>query len=252
MRKAVSSTLVALVGAMLWVHPVVAQQDHSSHGAHGAHGEGSGMHGAHAGHAGAANDRADRHARPADDFAADMGLVHELLVDHESIRRTVTDLPDGVRTVTESDDPRVAEAIKEHVASMDRRLVEGDIFNVRSSRIPVIFENADKIRTTIEETPSGVVFVQTTDDPELVPVLQGHAREVDELVSDGMAAMHGSAAGGGEAVRGGANHGGADQGDGTDHATHGDAGHAHGDHGAGDHEHGEHDHGSGSAGGGER
>jgi hypothetical protein len=53
----------------------------------------------------------------------------------------------------------------------------------------LIFANADKIRTEIEETATGVVFTQTTDVPELVPVLQAHADEVSELVREGMAAM---------------------------------------------------------------
>ena len=50
--------------------------------------------------------------------AADMGLVHDLLMNHDKIKRTVTHLPDGIRTVTESDDPQMAQTIKAHVASM--------------------------------------------------------------------------------------------------------------------------------------
>jgi hypothetical protein len=33
--------------------------------------------------------------------AADMGLVHDLLFNNTKIKRTVTNLPDGIRTVTE-------------------------------------------------------------------------------------------------------------------------------------------------------
>ena len=44
--------------------------------------------------------------------SADMDLVHELLVNNTRIKRTVTNLPNGIRTVTESDDPKVAQAIK--------------------------------------------------------------------------------------------------------------------------------------------
>src|SRR3990172_8808493 len=63
-------------------------------------------------------------------FAADMGLVHEMLSIHERIKRTVTNLPNGIRTVTESDDPQVAQSIKAHVASMEQRLKDGRIFNL--------------------------------------------------------------------------------------------------------------------------
>ena len=123
------------------------------------------------------------------DFATDMGIVHELLAAHEAIVRTVTNLPNGVSTLTESDDPQVAAYIKAHVASMDQRLVNDEQFNVTSSTIPTIFENAERIHTEIEETATGVMFTQTTEDPELVATLQAHAEEVSELARDGMAAM---------------------------------------------------------------
>jgi len=45
------------------------------------------------------------------------------------------------------------------------------------------------IKTVIDETPTGIVFTQTTEDPALVPVLQAHAEEVSELAREGMAAM---------------------------------------------------------------
>lgn len=125
----------------------------------------------------------------ADAFRADMQTVHELLAGYEQITRTVTLLENGVQTLTESDDPQVAAYLKEHVASMDERLGTGEVFNVMSSTIPTIFEQADRIHTEIEETETGVLFIQTTDDPELVAVLQAHAAEVTELADEGMAAM---------------------------------------------------------------
>ena len=70
-------------------------------------------------------------------FADDMRLVHAMLVDNTKIKRTVENLPDGIRTVTESDDPAVARAIKAHVASMETRLKEGRLFNLFSPTLPV-------------------------------------------------------------------------------------------------------------------
>jgi hypothetical protein len=122
-------------------------------------------------------------------FTADMSLVHELLAAHNSIERTVTHLPNGVRAVTESSDSKVAAYIRAHVASMEQRMLAGEVFNVASPTIPILFANADRIQTVIQQTPRGIIFTQTTDDPELTPVLQAHAAEVTELVRDGMAAM---------------------------------------------------------------
>ena len=122
--------------------------------------------------------------------AADMALVHDLLANHASIRRTVTRLPNGIRTVTESDDPEVAQAIKAHVASMSQRLKDGREFNIFSTTLPVLFENRDKIESIVETTEKGTVVTRTSTDAKVVAALQGHAAEVTELARDGMAAMH--------------------------------------------------------------
>lgn len=122
--------------------------------------------------------------------AADMGLVHDLLFNNTKIRRSVTNLPDGIRTVTESDDPQVAQALKAHVASMSRRLEEGREFNIFSETLPVLFANAKNIASKVEMTSSGIVVTRTSTDPAVVAALQGHAAEVTELARDGMIAMH--------------------------------------------------------------
>jgi hypothetical protein len=133
-------------------------------------------------------------------FFADMRLVHALLLNHDKIKRSVTKLSNGIRTVTESDDPQVAQLIKAHVASMARRLQNGSEFNVASHTLPTIFQNAAKIRTRIQQTPRGVIVTQTSDDPATVTALQRHASEVDDLVQGGMAAfMHSIMANGGPA-----------------------------------------------------
>lgn len=122
-------------------------------------------------------------------FAGDMQLVHGMLTSHEGIKRTVTNLPYGIRTVTESDDPQVAQTIKAHVASMAKRLDEGRIFNLFSPTLPVLFDSKDKIETAVAMTEKGVVVTQTSTDVKVVSALQAHAVEVSELARDGMPAM---------------------------------------------------------------
>ena len=124
---------------------------------------------------------------------ADMRLVHDMLGNHERIKRTVTNLPNGIRTVTESGDPQVAQAIKAHVASMTKRLSDGREFNMFSRTLPTLFENKDKIQTKIEMTENGSVVTQTSSDSTVVAALQAHAGEVSELARDGMVAMMRSA-----------------------------------------------------------
>jgi len=122
---------------------------------------------------------------------AQMGVIHELIMNHDRVRRTVTNLPDGIRTVTESDDPRLAMLIRTHVASMDQRVKTGDDpgLPMESEAVHSIFRDRDKIRTTTELTANGVVVVQTSTDPKTVAVLQQHAAEVSDLVRGGMAAL---------------------------------------------------------------
>jgi hypothetical protein len=100
-----------------------------------------------------------------------MMTAHELMLNHDRIRRTVANLPNGIRTVTESDDPHVAALIKKHVGTIG---------------------NDVKVHTTTEATDKGVIVVQTSDDSASVVALQKHAAEVTELVDGGMAAMHAS------------------------------------------------------------
>src|ERR1051326_6207151 len=48
-------------------------------------------------------------------------VIHTLFINHDRIKRTVTNLPDGIRTVTEPDDPQIAALLKPHVAHMMNR-----------------------------------------------------------------------------------------------------------------------------------
>ena len=124
--------------------------------------------------------------------ASDMDAIHELAIGHDRIRRSVTNLPDGIRTITESDDPRIAQLIREHVARMGQRVRAGTMMGVpiESPAVHRIYANKDKIRTTSEATPQGIVVTQTSSDPSIVALLQEHAVEVSDLVRGGMAAMH--------------------------------------------------------------
>ncbi|MDP3083568.1 MAG: hypothetical protein Q8N44_07745 [Rubrivivax sp.] len=139
--------------------------------------------------------------------AADMGLVHALLMQHEKIERTVTQLPNGIQTVTESNDPQVAQSIKAHVASMSKRLSDGREFNLFSDTIPVLFANKDRIESTVEFTGRGAIARRTSTDGAVVAALQAHAKEVSALAQGGMAEFHRNMAtlmapGGGRAAAG--------------------------------------------------
>jgi hypothetical protein len=97
-------------------------------------------------------------------IGAEMNDIHQLLDNHDLISRTVTNLPDGIRTVTESNDPRIARLIKDHVATMTRRVKAGDNPNlpIESPALHAIFRNKDKIQTTVRTTDNGMIVIQTS------------------------------------------------------------------------------------------
>ena len=118
-----------------------------------------------------------------------MHIVHAMLHNNARIDRKVTHLPDGIRTVTESDDPQVSRWIKEHVAAMTQRLKDVRVFNLFSETLPLLFEKRDAVRTEVVISAKGVVVTQMSAQPAVVAALQTHAAEVDEMVRDGMVAM---------------------------------------------------------------
>ena len=122
---------------------------------------------------------------------AQMRVIHELVVNNTRIERTVTNLPNGIRTVTTSADPALARLIKDHVLTMDQRVVRGDDpgLPMESEALRAIFRGKDKVHTITDTTANGIIVVQTSSDSSIVAALQQHAAEVTDLVRRGMPAM---------------------------------------------------------------
>lgn len=110
----------------------------------------------------------------------------------ETITREVTNLPDGIRTVTRSSDAEVMDALVSHVHGMINRVEQGDDpkIIIQSPTLSTFFEFADDIESFIDLTDDGIVVVQTSDNLELVAAMHKHAAEVSELADRGMEAVH--------------------------------------------------------------
>ncbi|WP_238366125.1 hypothetical protein [Mesobacterium pallidum] len=110
----------------------------------------------------------------------------------DRITREVELLPNGIRTVTSSDHPQVREALISHVAGMIGRVEEGrdPQIMIQSPTLDIFFARGDRIKTDIDLTETGIVVVQTSDDPEVVEALHVHSGEVTRMVDRGMAAVH--------------------------------------------------------------
>jgi hypothetical protein len=109
-----------------------------------------------------------------------------------TITREVTNLPNGIRTVTRSSDEEVMNQLVSHVFGMIRRIEDKDDpkILIQSRTLDVFFQRGDKIESEIELTDEGIVVTQTSQDTELVAALQEHAAEVTDMADRGMEAVH--------------------------------------------------------------
>jgi hypothetical protein len=116
---------------------------------------------------------------------ADMRLFHALFDHREEIRRTVTLRPDGVATLTESDNPVVAGMLQTHVEAMIARVKEARPIHQRDPLFREIFRHASKIHAEYERTPHGIRVVESSSDPYAVKLIQAHAEVVSAFIANG-------------------------------------------------------------------
>ena len=110
----------------------------------------------------------------------------------EKLTRSVEMLPNGIKTITETDDKELAIALIGHASGMINRVADqrNPEIPIQSDTLTPIFAGGKSIKTTMETTEKGIVVVQTSDDPEIVKALQKHALEVSDLAARGMEAVH--------------------------------------------------------------
>lgn len=108
-----------------------------------------------------------------------------LLTNHLKIKREVKELPNGVQTLTESDDPQVAAKIREHVYWMKERIEKQQPIRMRDPLFAELFKHAAQIKMVTENTPNGVRVMETSENPYVVKLIKEHAKTVSEFVKRG-------------------------------------------------------------------
>lgn len=122
----------------------------------------------------------------------DMRTIRSLLASHEGIERTVEELPNGVRTVTRSDDPRVTELIRTHVRQMRDRFDRDQPIRRMDPLFRELFERRDEADLRIRDIAGGIEVLHTSSNPEVVRLIRQHAQHfVNGVVDRGMAAAMG-------------------------------------------------------------
>jgi uncharacterized protein len=120
---------------------------------------------------------------------ADMAVFHYLLDHRTEIRRSVTNIPGGVETLTESDVPAIAAKIQEHVQAMYARMKEGRPIHIRDPLFAELFRNADKVEAKIVKTPKGLRVTETSQDAYVTALIRSHAQVVSGFLANGHAEM---------------------------------------------------------------
>ena len=125
------------------------------------------------------------------EMRSDMMIIHTLLDNRDKIRRTFKEIPNGIESRTESDDPKLVPILQEHLVAMERRLKEGRPIHQMDPLFRDIFANASRIEMKIENTPKGVQVIETSTDPNVVALIRQHAKKVDSFVKEGRPAAMG-------------------------------------------------------------
>src|SRR5210317_572172 len=118
--------------------------------------------------------------------------LKQLFQKHNEISRLVENIPNGIITVTESNNEELRSSIIDHVTLMVTRLQEENTPQViiQSPTLHEIFKYYDEIETELELTEKGISVIQTSNNQEVVALLQQHASEISDMVDRGMQAVH--------------------------------------------------------------
>jgi hypothetical protein len=123
---------------------------------------------------------------PKGSIAYDRGVFSTLLEKHERITRTFREIDGGIEATTESDDPKVAALIVDHVEAMKARIESGRRIRQWDPIYVAIFDAGNKIKLEIERTGKGVRVRETSSDPEVAELIRRHALVVDAFVANGV------------------------------------------------------------------
>lgn len=150
------------------------------------------LHAQHGGHGMGHDEYTMPGLRGANTTEAETAEMQTLFRNFTLIERDVSNLENGIYTVTTTSDPDTYDALVSHVIGMISRVEAKDNPQViiQSPTLDVFFMRGENIQTEIEVSQDGIAVTQTSNDPELVAALHLHAAEVSDMVDRGMQAVH--------------------------------------------------------------
>lgn len=115
-------------------------------------------------------------------------VIHFLIENHESLERTVEEIPGGVRTRTVSQTPEIVDAVRIHVRQMVDLIHGGGRIRNWDPLFVEIFNQRQAIEMQILDIEGGVEVTETSSDDQVVKLIRAHAAKVEEFVARGRAA----------------------------------------------------------------
>lgn len=126
------------------------------------------------------------HAQPKRDLMRD---AHALVFDHTSVTRTVEKLSNGVRTITTTSNPAMLPVLRKHPRQMGELYQRGGMVRGWDPLFRELAAVSDKIKMEVKDIENGVEVLSTSDDAEVVKLIQAHAEKVSEMARRGAPAM---------------------------------------------------------------
>ena len=120
--------------------------------------------------------------------AAEHGNVFDLLSSHAAITRKVVQIPGGVKTTTTTTKPELVETLRAHVRQMSRHLKQGQPVRIWDPVFRDVFAHHDEITLVAKDIDGGIEVTETSENPEVVPLIRAHAKKVDAFLAGGHAA----------------------------------------------------------------
>jgi len=128
----------------------------------------------------------DALAQPKRDLMRD---AHALVFDHASVTRSVEKLSNGVRTVTTTSNPEMLPVLRKHPRQMGELYQQGGMVRGWDPLFRELAAVSDKVKMEVKDIENGVEVLSTSEDAEVVKLIQAHADKVSEMARRGVPAM---------------------------------------------------------------
>lgn len=114
-------------------------------------------------------------------------MIHGLFDSHAKIERKVVETKDGYRSITTSEDPKVAEMLQKHVRQMEERMMDGRMVRGWDPAYVEFVGHYGDVTIDVENLKNGVSVVAVGRTEDAIKVLRNHAQIVSKFVEKGWA-----------------------------------------------------------------